>query len=342
VPLRSEVIQINYAKAKDLAELLKTTGDGEMSLLSSRGQVSVDPRTNSLLVQDIPEKLSEIRSLMTRLDVPVRQVMIDSRVVIANDDFRKELGIRWGFTGVRRNGDNGIVTTTGSLPGTNEIVNSAVDNLQNTGQAFPTTLPNLAQRLGVNLGVPDPFGRLALAILGQDYLVDLELSALQAEGRGEILSNPRVVTTDRTEASIRQGREIPYQVINDDGVNIEFKKAELELSVIPQITPDGRVIMDLRVTKNEQGIPVPSSTGELIPAIDTREVETQVLVDNGETVVLGGIFEQTSNDAVDKVPLLGDIPAVGRLFQRRINEDIKRELLIFVTPQILNEELAAR
>ncbi len=342
VPLRSEVIQVNYAKAKDLADLLKTTGEGEMSLLSARGQVSVDPRTNSLLVQDIPDKLSEVRSLITRLDVPVRQVMIDSRVVIANDDFRKELGIRWGFTGVRKNGDNGVVTTTGSLPGTNTIVNSAVDNLQNTGQPFPTTLPNLAERLGVNLGVPDPFGRLALAILGQDYLVDLELSALQAEGRGEILSNPRVVTTDRAEASIRQGREIPYQVINDDGVNIEFKKAELELTVTPQITPDDRVIMDLKVTKNEQGIPVPSSTGELIPAIDTREVETQVLVDNGETVVLGGIFEQTSNDAVDKVPLLGDIPAIGRLFQRRINEDIKRELLIFVTPQIVNEELAAR
>jgi type IV pilus assembly protein PilQ len=243
---------------------------------------------------------------------------------------------------VRKNGDNGVVTTTGSLPGTNTIVNSAVDNLQNTGQPFPTTLPNLAERLGVNLGVPDPFGRLALAILGQDYLVDLELSALQAEGRGEILSNPRVVTTDRAEASIRQGREIPYQVINDDGVNIEFKKAELELTVTPQITPDDRVIMDLKVTKNEQGIPVPSSTGELIPAIDTREVETQVLVDNGETVVLGGVFEQASNNAVDKVPLLGDIPAIGRLFQRRINEDIKRELLIFVTPQIVNEELAAR
>jgi type IV pilus assembly protein PilQ len=151
-----------------------------------------------------------------------------------------------------------------------------------------------------------------------------------------------VVTTDRAEASIRQGREIPYQVINNDGVKIEFKKAELELTVTPQITPDDRVIMDLRVTKNEQGIPVPSSTGELIPAIDTREVETQVLVDNGETVVLGGVFEQASNNAVDKVPLLGDIPAIGRLFQRRINEDIKRELLIFVTPQIVNEELAAR
>jgi type IV pilus assembly protein PilQ len=338
VPLRSELIQINYAKASEFAALLKSAGEGdEASLLSPRGQVTVDPRTNTLLIQDIPDKITEVRNLITRLDRPVQQVLIDSRVVIANDDFRKEIGVRWGFTGVDDNGDNGIITTTGTLEGTGGIVDDAVGNLQDSGQPFPVNLPSLNQRLGVNLGASDPFGSIALAILGKDYLVDLELSALQAEGRGEILSNPRVVTADGAEASIRQGREIPYQTISEEGVNIEFKKAELELTVVPQITPDNRVIMDLVVKKNEQGATVTTSTGAAIPAIDTREIATQVLVDNGQTVVLGGVFEQTSNNTTDKVPLLGDIPGVGRLFQRRTNSNIKRELLIFVTPQIVRE-----
>lgn len=371
-PLRTELIQINYAKASELANLLKSgtaasgpgTGGGGAggqggtagsatgsTLLSPRGQVTVDPRTNTLLVQDIPDKLTEIRNLMTQLDRPVRQVMIDSRVVIANDDFSKELGIRWGATFARKNGDNGIVAGSGSLGraeninnpgGTNDMVNSAINNLNSTGQANPVALPPLIDRIGVNLPVANPFGRYALAILGKNYLVEMELSAMQAEGRGEILSNPRVVTTDRAQATIEQGRQIPYQTVSQNGTTTEFKNAVLQLAVTPQITPDDRIIMDLNVKKDEVGANVGTVTGAQIPSIDTREVKTQVLVNNGDTVVLGGVFEQTTNKTVDKVPLLGDIPVVGWLFKRNIDSDIKRELLIFVTPQILKEGAVAR
>ncbi len=348
-PLRSELIQVNYAKAKDLRTLLKggSAGagggggqKGETSLLSPRGQVSVDDRTNTLLVQDIPGKLSEIRSLVTRLDVPVRQVMIDSRVVIANDNFSKELGIKWGFAGVRTNGDR-LTSVAGTAAGTNTIVTSAVDNILATGQPYPTAVPPLLERLGVNLGVTNPAGRLALAILGKDYLVDLELSALQAEGQGEILSNPRVVTTDRAEASIKQGFEVPY--VTPGGGNgpdtVTFKEALLALIVTPQITPDDHIIMDLKVNKDE-----PDFTRTVLgnPPLRKREVRTQVLVNNGETVVLGGVFEQTTLNQLDKVPLLGDIPVLGRLFQRRRDADEKLELLIFVTPQIITEGIARR
>ncbi len=354
-PLRTELIQVNYAKASELASLLKSgvgsapAGPGGAAgaasgatLLSSRGQVTVDPRTNTLLLQDIPDKLTEIRNLITQLDRPVRQVMIDSRVVIANDDFSKELGIRWGATFVKKNGDNGIIGGTGSLLGTNTMTNSAINNLNTTGQVNPVTLPPLAERIGVNLPVADPFGRYALAILGKNYLVDMELSAMQAEGRGEILSNPRVVTTDRSPASILQGRQIPYQTVSQNGTTTEFKDAVLELKVTPQITPDDRIIMDLDVKKDEQGTNVGSSTGAAIPSIDKKEVKTQVLVNNGDTVVLGGVFEQTSAKSVDKVPFLGDIPVVGWLFKRNADSDVKRELLIFVTPQILREGAVAR
>lgn len=342
VPLRTELIQVNYAKAKDLADLLKQSqGEATSSLMSSRGQVSVDERTNTLLVQDTPDKLSEIRNLVTRLDVPVRQVLIESRIVIATDSFSKELGIRWGFSGVRER-DGGIITTTGSLAGTDGIVNNAIQNIQNTGQPFPVTVPNLTDRLGVNLGTEkNPFGRIALALLGKDYLVDLELSALQAEGQGEILSNPRVITADRAEASIKQGFEVPYvtPATANNPATVQFKEALLSLQVTPQITPDGNIIMDLKINRDDPDF---ANTVEGNPALNRREIISQVLVGNGQTIVLGGVFERNSNNRVDKVPLLGDLPGIGRLFQRRINADDKRELLIFVTPQIIKENIAAR
>ena len=361
-PLRTELIQVNYAKASEMAGLLKSSGGAAgpgatggapagATLLSARGQVSVDPRTNSLLVQDIPDKLTEVRNLVTQLDRPVRQVMIDSRVVIANDDFSRELGIRWGATFARKNGDNGMVAGTGSLGrvptdipagGTDTMIRSGIFNLNNTGQINPVFLPELSDRLGVILPVANPFGRYALAILGKNYLVEMELSAMQAEGRGEILSNPRVVTTDRAAATIQQGREIPYQSVSQNGTTTEFKKAELELTVTPQITPDDRIIMDLNVKKNEIGANVGTISGAQIPSIDTREVRTQVLVNNGDTVVLGGVFEQTTVNNVDKVPFFGDIPVVGWLFKRDTKGDVKRELLIFVTPQILKEGAVTR
>lgn len=330
-PLRSELIQVNYAKAAELSTLLKSEN---ASLLSARGQVSVDLRTNTLLIHDVEENISEIRRLITRLDVPVRQVMIDARVVIANDDFSRELGVRFGATA--RTGDASI---TGSLRGTDTLVAGDI-----VGAPFQNSIPSLADRLGVNLGtVNNPFGRLALALLGDDYLLDLELSALQVEGRGEILSNPRVITTDRYPALIKQGREIPFQTRTEDSVTTQFRDAVLELSVVPQITPDNRIIMDLRIKKDELGENVPSGLeGGFIPTIEKREVTTQVLVDNGETVVLGGVFERISRNDKDKVPFLADLPAIGRLFQRSFNQDQKLELLIFVTPRIITEGVPLR
>jgi type IV pilus assembly protein PilQ len=342
IPLQTAIIQVNYAKAKDLAELLKKKsgeGDQQQAILSPRGSVEPYEPTNTLIVKDVPSKMDEIRELITQLDRPTRQVMIDSRVVIASDDFAKDIGVRFGVTGVSQSGDR-VNAIGGSLGATDTIINSAVNNLISTGQPFPVAVPDLGDRLGVNLpaapaGTP---ARLALAILGADYLVDLELSALQTEGKGEILSNPRVVTADLKKATIEQGRQIPYSEVDDNGkVTTLFKDAVLKLEVTPQITPDDRVRMDLKVTKDDVGENVPQATGGFVPSIDKRGVETQVLVNNGETVVLGGVIEQNSLESQDKVPLLGDIPLLGYLFQSNSNTSTKRELLIFVTPQILKE-----
>lgn len=349
IPLRTEIIQVNYGKAKDMAELLKRKaasdkGTIESGILSPRGDVSVDERTNSLIVKDVPDKIVEVRELVTKLDVPTKQVMIDSRIVIASDDFARDIGVRFGVSGVGVDGNN-VGAVSGSLAGTNTIIGSAAENLITTGQPFPVTIPGLAERVGVNFPASGALGgnpaRLALSILGADYLVDLELSALQQEGKGEVLSNPRVVTADLKKAKIVQGQEIPYSTVSDNGTETQFKEALLELEVTPQITPDDRVRMDLKVTKNARGIDVPQAGGGFVPSIDKREVETQVLVNNGETVVLGGVFEQNKIKGNQKVPLLGDIPLLGYLFQSNTNSTVKRELLIFVTPQILKNGAVA-
>ena len=241
------------------------------------------------------------------------------------------------MTGVRKTG-SGVNAVSGTSVGTDTIVNSAVNNLIATGQPFPAEIPGLGQRLGVNLPAAGP--SLAFAILGADYLVDLELSALQAEGQGEVVSNPKVVTADLKKATVLQGRQIPYATVSQDGTKVEFKDAFLKLEVTPQITPDDRIKMDLKVSKDEQGANVATSTGTQ-PTIDKRELETQVMVNNGETVVLGGVFEQTKNDNVSKVPLLGDVPLLGYLFRNTNKTNTKRELLIFVTPQILKNGTVA-
>jgi len=331
-PLVNEYYQINYAKAADIANLLKKE---QNSILSSRGNVTLDERTNTLMVLDTAEKQEEIAKLIARLDIAVRQVMIESRIVIANDDFSRDLGVRTGVTTVQDNGPDGIYAVTGSAAGTNTMVNSALDNLQSSGSPYPVETPALNDRFNFNLPVGGSAGRIALAILGSDYLVDLELSALQTEGRGEVVSNPRVITSNQKEATIEQGVEIPYQEASASGAtSVSFKKAVLSLSVTPQITPDDRVAMDLEVNKDSVG-----GIFSGIPSINTRSVTTQVLVNNGDTVVLGGIYEQNSANGESKVPLLGDIPLLGYLFRFTSNTESKSELLIFVTPKIIKESM---
>jgi type IV pilus assembly protein PilQ len=339
-PLRSEYLQVNYAKAADLAELIKSQGG---SLLSGRGSVAVDERTNTLLLQDTVDRLTDVRRLVGTLDIPVRQVLIEARIVIVNDDFSRELGVRAGVTGFDSSTTNReIYATSGSAQATDTILAGSLDSLQSNGTVFPTEIPTgtagAPQRYNVNLPVANPAGRLATMILSSDFIVDLELSAAQAEGRGEIVSSPRVITSNQREASIEQGVEIPYQEAASSGATtIQFKKAVLSLKVTPQITPDNRIILDLNVKKDSVGQVVVSSGGVNVPSIDTREVTTQVLVNDGQTIVLGGIFETEKRDTVRKVPLIGDVPVIGRLFKTTLNSNNKDELLIFVTPKILRE-----
>ncbi len=329
--LQSELIQINYAKAQDMANLIK--GE-ESALLSPRGSVSVDIRTNTLLVLDTPEKIVELKRLVSQLDIPVRQVLIESRIVIANDGFSKDLGVRFGATGIRQQGSSTLMTTA-SGNGTNTMANSAAANLQSSSSPFPISLPGLSDRLNVNLPVSAPTGQIAFAILGSDYLLDLELSAMQAENRGEVVSSPRVITSNQREATIEQGTEIPYITPASGASNvpaIAFKKAVLSLKVTPQITPDDRVLLDITVKKDRVG-----QVFQGIPSIDTKEVSTQVLIENGDTVVLGGVYEQVKRTDISQVPLLGDIPYLGALFRRTQRVDTKDEILIFVTPKILKQ-----
>ncbi len=337
-PVYSEFLQVNYAKAADLAGLI--AGAGEGSMLSERGSIAVDDRTNTLLIQDTAERLQNIRRMVRTLDIPIKQVLIESRIVIVNDDFSRDIGVRLGLTGFDLGSDT-LTTYSGSGQGTDTMINSALENLADpaNGTPFPIEIPTLTNRYNVALPIANPAGRIALAILGDDYLVDLELSALEAEGRGEIVSTPRVITANQKEANIEQGVEIPYQQSASSGATtIQFKKAVLSLTVTPQITPDNNIIMDLRVHKDNVGDII--STGGLggtVPSIDTRAVETQVLVRDGQTVVLGGIYETERRETINKVPFLGDIPYLGAAFRSKQRTNNKAELLIFVTPRILEE-----
>ncbi|MBZ0071858.1 MAG: type IV pilus secretin PilQ [Gammaproteobacteria bacterium] len=332
-PLYSEYIQVNYAKAADLAELLK--GEEGTSMLSERGTVTIDQRTNTLLIRDTAEKLADIRKLVTTLDIPVRQVLIESRIVIASDDFAKELGVRWG--GGRMDSSNTTNTGVGGgMPG----------DLAYNPNFFPTTIANPndsdppVDALFADLRAPNATSAINFIIgrAGRD-LLRLELSAMQAEGRGEVVSSPRVITANQKEAVIRDGVQIPYREASSSGAaTVSFKEATLSLTVIPQITPDDRVVMDLRVTQDTVG---ERFGPEGIPAIDTRSVETQVLVDNGDTAVLGGIYIHEKSNEVAKIPFFGDLPGVGVAFRNNRSVNKKSELLIFVTPRILKENLAA-
>jgi type IV pilus assembly protein PilQ len=335
-PLRSEYLQINYAKAADLAALVKSQSN---SLLSKRGNVSVDDRTNTLLLQDTPERLEQINRLVARLDVPVRQVEIEARIVLVNDDFQRQLGARLGLTDTFP-GSSTFTTTTGTAAGTDSILNSATQ--VNTGQSKYITYPfgsgGAPERYNVNLPVANPTGSIAVGILSGYKLVDLELSAAEAETEAKDISSPRVITANQKQATITQGVEIPYQQSASSGAtSISFKKAVLELKVTPQITPDNRIILDLDVRDDEIGAVVVESGGINVPSIDTREVTTQVLVNDGQTVVLGGILQTKSDDVVNKVPWLGDLPVLGHLFKNTNRTNNKDELLIFVTPKIVRQ-----
>jgi type IV pilus assembly protein PilQ len=337
-PLRTEYLQVNYAKATDLANLIKAQGAG--GLLSKRGTVSVDERTNTLLLQDSSDRLDDIRRLVGTLDIPIRQVQIEARIVIVSDDFSRELGARAGFSGFDTYGSGtGLGYTSGSAQANDNTVD---DFLDRANDADPTNdglgFPGAPQRYNVNLPVASPAGSLAFMLLGADYLVDLEISAAQAEGRGEVISTPRVITANQREASIEQGAEIPYQESASSGATtVQFKKAVLSLKVTPQVTPDNRIILDLTVKKDSVGQIFTGENGAQIPSIDTREITTSVIVNDGQTVVLGGILETERRETEKKVPYLGDIPVLGYLFKTTGRTNNKDELLIFVTPKILRE-----
>jgi type IV pilus assembly protein PilQ len=322
-PLYSEFIQVNYAKAADIQALLLSE---ETSLLSDRGKATIDDRTNTLLVQDTAAKLVEIRKLVARLDIPVRQVLIESRIVIANDDFARDLGVKFGYsrnTSFPNNSNRAIIG--GKIPG---------DTIFDPNTGFESPAGSGIEGLITDLGVANPTGSIGMAIgrLG-DKLLQLELNAMEMEGRGEVVSSPRVLTSNQKAAYIESGTEIPYQEATSSGAtNVSFKKAVLSLNVTPQITPDDRIIMDLVVNKD--------SVGQVflgVPSIDTKEIATQVLVNNGETLVLGGIYERETLDEVDRVPFFGELPMIDWLFKTTRTSDDKSELLIFVTPKIVKE-----
>jgi type IV pilus assembly protein PilQ len=336
-PTHTEFMQVNYAKVVDLAKLIKAA-NAKDSMLSPRGSLSIDERTNTLLVQDTADKLADIRRLVQTLDVPVKQVLIEARIVIVSDTFERDLGARFGVTSAQKNGSNGLLSVTGNGNGADTMTQSAISNLGSLGRVTPVAVPTLNNRYQVNLPAANTNGSIGISLLGGSYIVDLELSAAQNEGKSETISSPRVITANQKQAVIMQGVEIPYQESASSGATTtQFKNAVLSLKVTPLITPDNRVVLDLDVQDDAVGQQVTSATGGSVPSIDTRQIVTQVLVNDGQTVVLGGILDTTKTRSANKVPWLGDIPVLGNLFKSTTNINNKTELLIFITPKILRE-----
>lgn len=320
--LKSEIIKINFAKATDIADMIG--GEGAVSMLSDRGSITIDERTNSLLIRELEENIAVIRGIIESLDIPVKQVQIEARIVTVTEGNLDELGVRWGVSST-----NGSFTVGGSIEGNHP---SAITPYDGDSSSV------IDDYLNVNLAATSPNASsiaFQVAKLGSDTLLDLELSALQQESKAEIISSPRLITTNKKPAYIEQGTEIPYLESSSSGAtSVAFKKAVLSLKVTPQITPDNRLVLDLSVTQDRPGQVVKTGTGEAV-AIDTQRIGTQVLVNNGETVVLGGIFQHSVSSTVDKVPLLGDLPLLGALFRRSYENVGKSELLIFVTPKVV-------
>jgi type IV pilus assembly protein PilQ len=290
------------------------------------------------MVQDTAENLAEIRRLVQALDVPVRQVLIEARIVVVSDTFERDLGAQFGVTSAQQNGNNGLLAVTGTGTGADTMIQSALTNLSSGLPVAPVATPALANRYMVNTPAANTNGSIGISLLGGSYLVDLALSAAENEGKSETISSPRVITANQKQATIMQGVEIPYQESASSGATTtQFKNAVLSLKVTPLITPDNRVILDLDVSDDTVGQQVTSATGGSVPSIDTRQIQTQVLVGDGQTVVLGGILETTKSYSAQKVPWLGDIPILGNLFKSTTNINNKTELLIFITPKILRE-----
>lgn len=332
-PLQLRQFRVNYASAAELAAVI---AGGQSALLSERGTIQVDERTNSLIAHDTPQRLEKLAQLLAGLDLPARQVLIESRVVVANRNYGRNLGLRWGVTAADRRGEGRAVVLSGSGEATGRIAETLESPKDGQGAL---TAAEVADRYSVNLPVAGAAGRFSLALLHPDYLLDLELAAMQAEGHGRLISAPRVLASDQREASIRQGVEIPYQEAASSGATTtHFKHAALGLTVTPRITPNGRVILRLLVTKDSVGKIVATERGGAVPSIDTRRIETEVLVQNGQTLVLGGIRETEKADTQSSVPWLGSVPGIGRLFRSSINSSNETELLVFVTPTIIEPQ----
>lgn len=353
-PLRTEYIRVRYANAKELFELFKGKRDNERggssggygsggsgagdrnstgSLLSERGRAIVDDRTNSIILTDTEEKIAEFKRVIAEIDIPIRQVLIEARIVIARNDFREEIGIRWGSDGVRY-GDNKKLEWTGSLEGLASgdgsgpeanFIDSDGDGVTDDERSYPDTMM-------VDLGVSNPAGAFTTALITDSFYLAMELSALESSGYAEVVSQPKVITGDKQKATILSGTEIPYQEASASGATTtQFKEAVLKLDVTPQITPDNRIIMELSINKDSVG----EITDTGIPTVDTTQLNTKVLAQDGETVVLGGIFETEQVNGQTKVPFLGDIPYIGRAFRKDLKVENKTELLIFITPRIM-------
>jgi len=332
-PLRRELIQVNYAKATDMAKLFQsvTSADGAAD---DRGSITVDDRTNSIIAYQTQERLDELRRIIAQLDIPVRQVMIEARIVEANVDYNKALGVRWG--GASRRGNWSVYGKDGAtsfdddgralLPGSDTVGSFTLED----GTA-PVPF--------VDMGVANSTAGIGIGFLTDNITLDLQLSAMEATGNGEVISQPKVVTSDKETAKILKGQEVPYQEASSSGAtSTSFKEAALSLEVTPQITPDNRIIMEVKVTKD-----APNFQAALngVPPINKNEVNAKVLVNDGETIVIGGVFENTQTKATEKVPFLGDLPFIGRVFRRDIVQDEKTELLVFITPRIMNNNSIA-
>ena len=377
-PLETAFVRIKYADAAEIFELFTaddsqsgqsggaTEGNATTSILSERGSAIVDERTNTIILTDTEEKINEFKRLISEIDVPIKQVLIEARIVIANTDFKKELGVTWGLAGLDKlsggqfssaSGDRSLGFSgrrSGLTPGAGVVetftyqadeveVDDGPDGLPFTADDITTVTQNydfgLGDSLAVDLGVSNPTGSFSLGYLTDNFLIDLELSALESDGYGEIVSQPKVLTGDKQQAVIKSGTEIAFEKATSSGAtSIEFKEAVLQLEVTPQITPDNRIIMDLLVSQDSVGAFTP--TGE--PSIDITRIETQALVGDGQTLVLGGIFQTEEVNGTEKVPMLGDIPFLGKLFRNDLRNIEKREILISITPKIIDDNLLDR